>query len=124
MAQIIAVGMGGFLGAISRFIIGQHLFNPLSKSYTSTLIINIFGCFLFGYFVNHSILENYNYPLKEFVLIGVLGGFTTFSTFGFEFISQIQKGQHQTAFTYVVLSITLGGFGIWLGINIYRFFHN
>ncbi len=122
MSQIIAVGIGGFLGATFRYIIGLNLLNQFSKSYTPTLIINVMGCFLFGYLVNHRILENSHYPIKEFILIGVLGGFTTFSTFGFEFISLIQKGQQQTAFLYIGLSIILGGIGIWIGIIFYRFF--
>jgi len=122
MSQIIAVGIGGFIGATSRYFVGLKLVDIFSKSFTPTLVINIIGCILFGYFVNHSFITESNYPLKEFILIGILGGFTTFSTFGFEFISLIQKGQQQMAFIYIGLSIILGGIGLYLGISLNRLF--
>ena len=123
MSQIIAVGVGGFLGAVSRYLIGQGIVGLYSKSFpVHTLIINVLGCLFFGYFVNHNLISNSNFPLKEFFLVGILGGFTTFSTFGFEFISLIQKGQQGTAFIYVGLSIIFGGIAIWVGLNIHRIY--
>ena len=110
MSQIIAVGLGGFLGAISRYLMGLGIDELYSNSFPiSNLIINVLGCLLFGYLVNHNFITNSNFPLKEFILVGILGGFTTYSTFGFEFISLIQRGQQLTAFIYLELSIIFGG---------------
>ena len=123
MSQIVAVGLGGFLGAISRYLMGLGIDGLYSKPFPiPNLIINVLGCLFFGYLVNHSFITNSNFPLKEFILVGILGGFTTFSTFGFEFILLIQKSQQLTAFIYVGLSIILGGLAIWVGLNIHRIY--
>ena len=83
MSQIIAVGLGGFLGAISRYLMGLGIDGLYSKPFpVHTLIINVLGCLFFGYLVNHRLITNSNFPLKEFILVEILGGFTTFSTFG------------------------------------------
>tara|TARA_B100000131_G_C18031139_1_gene578516 strand:- start:536 stop:910 length:375 start_codon:yes stop_codon:yes gene_type:complete len=118
MSQIIAVGIGGFIGAISRYIFGILIIKNFSIPFPiSTLFVNFFGCLLFGYFINHNLINHSNFPIKEFLLIGILGGFTTFSTFGFEFVSLIQKQQIQKAILYVSLSLILGVFAIWLGLK-------
>ena len=119
MANIIAVGLGGFLGAISRYSIGLLFTSTNSNSFPySTLIINVFGCFLFGYFVNHNLILNTHIPLKEFLLIGILGGFTTYSTFGYEFLNLIQNQQIQSGIFYILLSLLLGILGVLIGIKI------
>jgi|TARA_B110000438_G_C15383713_1_gene465908 fluoride exporter len=123
MSQLIAVGLGGFIGATSRYLLAMLILNNYAKSFPiHTLIINFWGCFLFGYFVNHNFIINSNLPVKEFLLIGILGGFTTFSTFGFEFISLIQKGNQQTAIYYIIISLFLGGLAIILGLYLNRIY--
>jgi len=123
MLTIIAVGLGGFIGAISRYILGLGIVGIYAKSLpVHTLFINVLGCFLFGYFANHSFILNSNLPLKEFLLVGILGGFTTYSTFGFEFIELIQNGKQPTAFLYISLSLLLGGFAVFLGLNLNRIY--
>lgn len=118
MSQIIAVGIGGFIGAISRYIFGILIIKNFPTPFPiPTLFVNFLGCLLFGYFVNHNIINQSNYPMKEFLLIGILGGFTTFSTFGYEVVSLIQKQQIQTAILYISLSLILGVFAIWLGLK-------
>ena len=123
MANIIAVGIGGFLGAISRYSIGLFLTTTNSNSLPyPTLFINVFGCFLFGYFVNHNLILNSHFPLKEFLLIGILGGFTTYSTFGFEFILLLQNGNSTIAVIYIFLSLIFGGLAIFAGLNLYQIY--
>ena len=101
--------MSGFLCAVLHYLIGQGIIGLYSKPFPiHTLIINVLGCLFFGYLVNHNFITNSNFPLKEFILVGILGGFTTYSTFGFEFISLIQRGQQLTAFIYIGLSMFFG----------------
>ena len=123
MAQIIAVGVGGFFGAISRYLIGLNVVSISTNPFPlHTFFINVFGCFLFGFFVNHNLILNSNFPLKEFFLVGILGGFTTYSAFGFEFISLIQKNQYYIALIYIFFSLIFGGLAVIMGLNLYRMY--
>ncbi len=117
--QFMLVGIGGFLGAISRFGI-----NLMVQSYTthlfpiSTLFVNVLGCtvigMLFGYFRNHHLLS----MLTMLVGIGFLGSFTTFSAFSFETIQLIKNNELKLALLNIganlilcLIGVVLGGYG-------------
>ncbi len=111
--QILLVGLGGFLGAIARFGLStlvhkhfHHLF-PLG-----TLIVNILGCFAIGLLVG--LIETREH-LKLFLLTGLLGAFTTFSTFGNETFSLLRDNRLLLAIANVALSVILGLSALWLG---------
>ena len=82
-----------------------------------TLLIHLAGCLAIG--IAYSILENNN-TAKLIIIIGFLGGFTTFSTFGLELLTLIRAGSLGMATLYVTLSSFLGIFLVWLGMTIAR----
>lgn len=122
MKHIFWVGLGGFLGASSRFATGVWLSRYVSHSFPfSTFIVNFIGCVLLGALVSIGFDKQSQFPVNEFLAIGVLGGFTTFSTFGLESFHLIRDGHFNTAIVYVFGSIVMGLLGIWIGMAVSRF---
>ena len=121
MKEIILVGTGGFIGASLRYLTSTWLtqFSRLGFP-VGTLSVNFIGCLLLGIFIGFELETNSTLPLKEFFAIGVLGGFTTFSTFGLESFEMLQAGHFKMTAIYVLGSIVLGLSGIALGIFITR----
>tara|TARA_B100001029_G_C14981177_1_gene406109 strand:+ start:519 stop:893 length:375 start_codon:yes stop_codon:yes gene_type:complete len=124
MLEIIAVGLGGFIGAISRYLIGVSILRNYSGFPTHTLFVNTLGCLFFGIIINHSFSSQANLLLRKFIIIGALGGFTTFSTFSYEFLNFIQNNQIQIAIIYIILSIILGSLAIFAGIKLNQIYSN
>ena len=124
MKQILIVGMGGFLGSVSRFAVGgwvQRL-APAVAFPVGTLLVNIVGCFLIGLttgFIEFRQLFGPNARL--FLLIGVLGGFTTFSSFAHETTSLARDGDMLRALANIGLQVVLGlaasGLGYGLALS-------
>ncbi len=124
MKHILIVGIGGFLGAISRYKLGGLVLHHTSswKFPLSTLLVNVVGCFLIG--VISGFFEKQLYAsaeLKLFLIAGLLGGFTTFSAFGFETIFLIKRGYFLFAALNVLLSVGCGLFAVWLGFVLGEF---
>jgi CrcB protein len=117
MMNVIAVGCGGFIGAVSRYLV-SILINRINTSSfpVSTLIINILGSFLIG-FVSQLFVQLYpgNKKLNLFLTTGILGGFTTFSTFSLETINLYQSGNTLFAIANVVFSIMFCLAGVYIG---------
>ena len=90
--NIICVGCGGFLGAISRYIISIYTSKQfLFKIPLGTLIVNVLGGFLIGLIMELTIKNNFISPqLKLFLTTGIMGGLTTFSTFNLDILKNIQ----------------------------------
>jgi CrcB protein len=121
MLQIILIGFGGAIGALSRYTIS----NLISKSFQTTfslgtLGINLLGCFIIGiawqYSEHYSIEKN----IRLFFFVGLLGAFTTFSTFGLESLHLFKDGYLKSALINVFLSNMLGIILVLLGIYIYK----
>jgi CrcB protein len=121
MKEIVLVGTGGFIGASLRYLTSTWLapFNRFGFP-VGTFSVNFIGCILLGVFVGLGLEKKSTLPLQEFVAIGVLGGFTTFSTFGLESFEMLQTGHFKMTAIYVLGSIVLGISGIGLGIFITR----
>jgi CrcB protein len=116
MKEIALVGFGGFIGACLRYSISNILFLPNKFAFPwNTLLINISGCFFLGVVLGLGLANNY---IKEFIIIGVLGGFTTFSTFGFEAYGLLNSGSYKLMFIYVISSSTIGILAVSIGQTI------
>ncbi len=113
----ILVGLGGFVGAIARWGLSSAMKSTLEVATFpySTFIINLLGCLAIG--ITYSVLEH-NEPLKLLIVVGFLGGFTTFSTFGLEIFSLIRLQSVATAAIYAGLSTVLGVLLVWAGYRI------
>ena len=122
MVYILAVAVGGALGAVLRYLVVIGMSNiSLIGMPTGVLSCNILGSFLLGILISWSmkdplISEN----LRIFLQVGILGAFTTFSTFALEVFNMTEKGDYTIAMIYVVLSVILSIGGVFLGISFYR----
>lgn len=120
--QIITVALGGAMGAVSRFLVGNIVGKALGSAWPyGTFIINIVGCFCMGVLMT-VIVERQLLPAawRLFLCVGFLGGFTTFSSFGYETISLINNGKLLEAIAYVSGSVLLGLLAAAIGVYVGR----
>ncbi len=104
MSQMFLVGVGGFFGAICRFLLSQKWNRPLPHFPYGTLVVNLAGAFLLGGLVGSSLSEKWLWLFGT----GFLGAFTTFSTFSWETLQLFQHKQWRKFFLYLFLTYTLG----------------
>ena len=112
------VGSGGFIGALARYGLSGlvHRQLPLATFPYGTLVVNLLGCLLIGILAGLADSRQLFAPeFRLFALIGVLGGFTTFSTFGYETLALIRNAEYLHAATNVSVHVVLGLALVWLG---------
>ena len=114
---VLAVMLGGAVGAGLRYGLSLILNPPIGAGLPwGTLTANLLGCLLIGWL--SSTLSDAPEAVRLGVLVGVLGGFTTFSSFGLETIRLMQAGEWMSAVTYVLLSNGFGVLSVFLGLKI------
>ena len=116
MLNCLAVGLGGFIGAVIRYLMGLiPIKNPASFP-VNTFIINIAGAFAIGC-IAYAMSKNQNIDsrLILFLKVGICGGFTTFSTFSLETLTLFENGKAFAGSIYGILSLVLCVAGVWLG---------
>ncbi|MGN1138704.1 MAG: fluoride efflux transporter CrcB [Ruminococcus sp.] len=108
------VGLGGFAGAVLRFLVSSI---PIKSSFpVLTLVINILAAVMIGFFTGlFSQTVGLNANLRRFLTTGVCGGFSTFSTFSSELVTLYKSGHLIMAVAYGVLSVVLCVAGVVLG---------
>ena len=107
--NILAVGLGGALGAVCRYLLGQVIPKLGSGFPLATFAVNIIGCFAIGLVVGIAGRHGDIDPrLILFLQTGICGGFTTFSTFSLETLTLIEEGRLAIGILYIVLSVLLG----------------
>ena len=118
MGKILWVGFGGFLGSIGRYLLSgyvQHLMRGTGFPY-GTLAVNLIGCLGIGFLSQWVGTRGLLGPeTRLFVFMGLLGGFTTFSTFSYETMNLWQAGDSAAAFANVAVHVVLGLGAAWLG---------
>ncbi len=118
MLKLIIVGSGGFFGSVSRYLLSGAVYRIVGKTLFpyGTLAVNIIGCFFIGLLSGISETHNLFTPeIRLFIFIGFFGGFTTFSTFGYEVFSFANNGQIFSSFANIALHLILGLGLVWLG---------
>jgi CrcB protein len=124
---LLTVAVGGGIGALLRYLVagtGQSL--TLSSFPLGTLIVNLVGCALIGLVTAFLIdsLAQHRELLRLFLIVGILGGFTTFSTFAMDTFELLEDGRIQQAILYVLLSNVIGILVAWgfykAGTNIFQ----
>jgi CrcB protein len=95
MMQIALVGIGGFLGAISRFLIAKYTTNLFGTFPIGTLIVNVTGSFVLA-FIMYLVLfgRNISPDIRSFGTVGFIGAYTTMSTFSYETMRFLDQGQY------------------------------
>lgn len=124
LLNLIYVGVGGFFGSIGRYLLAGAVYRtfPNLNFPIGTTVVNILGCFLIGLITGLVEVRNLLSPeMRLFILIGLLGGFTTFSTFGFETVNLLRDGAVITALANVLIQVIVGITAVWLGFNIIRY---
>ena len=118
MEKLLLVGIGGFLGSILRYGAGG-LVGRLKAGWTfpvETLLINVAGCLVIGLLAGLSESRGvFSGATRAFLFIGLLGGFTTFSSFGYETFQLLRDGQWPAAALSTGLQVVLGIGSVWAG---------
>ncbi len=121
MDKILWVGTGGFIGSALRYLVGgyvQQLSGSVSFPY-GTFAVNIIGCFVIGLLSQVIALRGIlSDEVRLFVLTGLLGGFTTFSTFSNESFVLLHKGQPWLALANIGGQLVLGLLAVWAGTTV------
>lgn len=123
--KICAVGAGGFLGATSRYLLTIFAQSklPTSEFPYGTFLVNVLGCFLIGFLLALFGIKNWgNEELRLFVFVGVLGGFTTFSTFTNDSFLLFKEGELLLGLANVGGQLLLGLLFVWIGYSVARAF--
>lgn len=116
--NILLVGIGGALGSVSRYLLGTWI-QSISRSLDfpfGTLAVNWIGCFVIGFLAELAETRGAFTPeSRAFLFIGVLGGFTTFSSFGNDTINLFRDGNSFSAIANIGSSVVVGLTLVWLG---------
>ncbi len=122
MNQVLAIAAGGAVGSVLRFWMSTWVHSFASRGFPyGTLAVNVFGCLAMGFlFVLFLDRLSDNAVLRAGILIGVLGGFTTFSSFSIETFNLIEQGAWIKAIANMTLSLLLCVGATWVGVLLGR----
>lgn len=112
------IGLGSALGGMGRFWLSTFMAQRLGEKFPwGTLLVNISGCFLIGLFATTIGSEGkmFSPTARQFFMVGICGGYTTFSAFSIQTLDLARGGQWGGAVAYVLLSVVLCLLGVWLG---------
>ena len=111
MIQILLVGIGGFAGSVFRYTLSLWMSDRVASSSSfplGTFTVNVIGCFIIGLLAGLLIISGeISEKARLFVVVGFLGGFTTFSAFSFESLNLLRSGHSITALTYMLLTLVI-----------------
>jgi CrcB protein len=118
MERVILIGLGGFLGTVLRYGLGGLAYrvkNGGTFPY-ETLLVNVIGCFAIGLLCGVAEARAaFSGTTRGFLFAGVLGGFTTFSSFGYETFQLLRDGQNDVAAVSIGLQVVVGIGAVWAG---------
>ena len=118
MVQFVLIGIGGFLGSAFRYYL-SGVVQAVSRSPSfpyGTLAVNVLGCFFIGALSEVAEARGLLSPeARLFLLVGLLGGFTTFSTFANESLNLVRLGQILPGLVNILASVSLGLIAVWAG---------
>jgi len=125
MMKMFMVGLGGFAGSICRYWVSDLSHRLFSNPFFpyGTLTVNALGCLFIGFLSGLSEARQIFSPeVRVLILVGFLGGFTTFSTFGYEIFTAARDGQFFSVLINLLLHLTLGFGSVWLGFSLSKLF--
>ena len=120
--KLMFIDAGGAIGAVFRFLVSNGIHSFMSRDFPyGTLTVNVIGSFVMG--ISYVMLIerlNISPEWRAFIVVGLLGAFTTFSTFSIETLVLIENGELYKALLNVLLSVLLCVMGSWLGLILGR----
>ena len=122
MVNLILVATGGAVGAVLRYLLTNISKTLFVSSIYGTISVNIIGSFLIGYFLTSDFGNNFSENfIKFFLVIGLLGSFTTFSAFSYEVLDLINSKKYVSSFSYIFISIFICIISAYLGTLLNKF---
>jgi CrcB protein len=121
MKELLLVAGGGAIGAAARFLLSGAVTQlvPAFRFPVATCVVNLLGCFLVGVLLGiHERTVTMSQEARLFLVTGMLGGFTTFSTFGAESLQLVQRHDWIALVGYLAISVVLGILLVWGGWEI------
>ncbi len=116
MIHIFYIGIGGFIGAILRYLTSKYLNNLFSNFPAGTLAVNVIGSFILGFIIySLSYGRSISTNLRDFIIIGFIGGFTTMSAFAYESFRLFELNEFLVFALNLILNIFLCLAAIYLG---------
>lgn len=121
MTKLLFIGAGGFIGTVLRYVVSglAHTLSQTGAFPYGTLVVNVLGCFCIGFLSELLDVRAFiDTDTRAFLVVGILGGFTTFSAFGIETISLIREGESVLAVMNVGVQVLLSLGAVWLGYSL------
>ena len=117
MVRMLLVGLGGFVGTLFRYWLSGLIARRYGETFPlGTLAVNAIGCFIIGFLFYFFYDRSLTSPTaRTVVLIGVIGGFSTFSSYGLQTFTLLREGEVFLALVNIVASNALGLALVWLG---------
>ena len=123
MQKYVVVGIGGFLGAVARYVVGNYIGSRYGVRFPyGTFVINMSGSFLIGLVLTVLARTTASPYWRYLIPIGFIGAYTTFSTFEYETLRAVQDGQVTTGLLNIALSVVVGFLAVWAGAAMGRVF--
>ena len=120
LQRLFLIGLAGLVGTLCRYGLSGLVARHFGETFpTGTLLVNVVGCFLAG-FLFYPLNERFlvSEVLRTTLMIGFLGGFTTFSSFGLQTFTLVKDGELFFALLNVVISNAIGLGGVWAGYSL------
>jgi CrcB protein len=120
--QLVAIAIGGAVGAVLRFLVSTSVHRVVGKDFPyGTLTVNVLGSLLMGFlFIMLVERQISSIELRSGILFGVLGAFTTFSSFSFETLALVESGELAKALINIFMSVTCCLLATWIGLGVGR----
>ena len=119
MLNLLLIFVGGGLGTLARWAVSGLVARRIGETFPwDTIAVNVTGCFIIGVFAALTGPEGRAQApasFRQFFMIGICGGYTTFSAFGLQTLTLAEDGEWFKAGANAVLSLVLCLFGVWLG---------
>jgi fluoride exporter len=114
------IGFGGALGAVARFWTGRAAHALLPPGWPwGTFLVNVLGGLAMGAVVALSARDVLGVPSRQFLAVGVLGGFTTFSAFSLDVVQMLERGDFVPALAYIIFSVVLAVASVMIGMKVF-----
>jgi fluoride exporter len=117
MLKLFALALAGAIGTLARYWVSGFVHRHTREAFPlGTLVVNLIGCFLIG-FVMYMVREHERFgpETRVIIVVGLLGGFTTFSAFGYETLELLRGGAFWPAALNACANVLLGIFSVWVG---------
>jgi CrcB protein len=121
LVRVALVGLGGALGAVARYLLGTWIATRVSPDFPwSTFLINISGSFLIGVILGLATAGQVSTETRLFLAVGVLGGYTTFSTFSYESLELLADGSMRAFLLNTLGQLSCGLIAVYFGLVVSR----